>query len=235
MDIKSSNLRRNISGVTLVELLLSVGLVLGMLGAVVYNFTTLHRGAQLDEGAGQVEALFRFARAQAASTGRQVRIEFTEPAADSADADASRGNVRMTWEPDPAGAPGVFVDVAEAANFIQSINDSVSVREVRFDADASAPSTATPSPLATDQPASLNSTTEEPARAALLPIKFYPDGTGDSVNVVLASRDEEDLRRFAVRMVGVTGAIRRQLVTDTAASEPATSAPATAAAAEALR
>ena len=65
-------------GYTLLELLLSVVLVLGLIGAVVFNFSSVSRQTSLDEGATQVEALFRFARAHAASTGKQVRVLFPE-------------------------------------------------------------------------------------------------------------------------------------------------------------
>ena len=64
-------------------------------------------------------------------------------------------------------------------------------------------------------------------------VTFYPDGTGDSVALLLASRSEDDVRRFMVRVVGLTGSIRRQLVSDASALETAPPAPATEAAAEA--
>jgi len=63
-------------GFTLVELLLVVVLLGLLFGAVVFSLDSLQRGARLEEGAGQVETLLRFARAQASSSGRQVRIVF---------------------------------------------------------------------------------------------------------------------------------------------------------------
>jgi type II secretory pathway pseudopilin PulG len=63
-------------GFTLVELVLVVALLLGLLGALVYNFGPMQRGANLDEGAKQFEALVRFAGAHAASTGRAVQFRF---------------------------------------------------------------------------------------------------------------------------------------------------------------
>ena len=64
-------------------------------------------------------------------------------------------------------------------------------------------------------------------------MNFYPDGTGDSVEIVLTSRDETDVRRITVRLAGLTGTIRRQAVADT--TEPEPPAPATEAAAEGLK
>ena len=60
-------------GYTLTELLLAIVIVLGLVGAVVFNFSTVGRTAALDEGTTQVEALFRFARAHAASPMRPYR------------------------------------------------------------------------------------------------------------------------------------------------------------------
>jgi type II secretory pathway pseudopilin PulG len=68
------------SAFTLVELLLVVSLLLVIFGAIIFNFNSIRHGASLDEGAGQLETLFRFARAQAAANGRQVRVVFGQPA-----------------------------------------------------------------------------------------------------------------------------------------------------------
>jgi type II secretory pathway pseudopilin PulG len=63
---------------TLVELLLTVALILLLAGAVIFNFGAMGRNARLEEGATQVETLLRFARAQAANSGRQVMIVFND-------------------------------------------------------------------------------------------------------------------------------------------------------------
>jgi prepilin-type N-terminal cleavage/methylation domain-containing protein len=66
------------AGFTLVELVLTVALLLLLAGAVGYSFNSARQGTQLEEGAGQLESLFRFARAQSASTGRRVQVSFVE-------------------------------------------------------------------------------------------------------------------------------------------------------------
>ncbi len=223
-------------GFTLIELLLTVVLVLLLLGAVVFNFSSFGRTAQLDEGATQVEALFRFARAHAESTGKQVRIHF--PEAESGDnaellqAEAPGTTVRVTVESDPVGAPGVFQDLPAAAAYVQSISDLISIQQVQpggpggeagGDAALSVPADGS-GPSGFDAP-----------RSPFSAVTFYPDGTGDSVEVVLASRSEEDARRFTVRLTGLTGAIRRLIVADANATEPEPPAPATEAAAEAAK
>ncbi len=221
-------------GFTLIEQLLTIVLVLLLLGAAVYNFSSFNRSARLDEGATQVEALFRFARAHAASTGKQVRIEFAETATttDPAPSETPAANVRVTWEPNPIGAPGVFQDLPDAANYVQSINDLVSVQEVRLNntpSDAAAPAA---EPTAQTTPGDATAPADDVTRSPMPAVTFYPDGTGDSVQLVLSSLNEEDVRRFSVRVVGLTGAIRRQLVGDPTANETAPPAPATEAAAE---
>ena len=221
-------------GFTLIEQILTIVLMVLLFGAVVYNFSSFHRAAGLDEGVTQVEALFRFARAHAASTGKQVRIMFPEAeTGDNAEllaAEAPGVTVRVMWEADPVGAPGVFQDLPAAARYVESISELVSIQQVQPRGQgAEVPANAAAPALTSGAPETFAA---EAPRSPFSVVTFYPDGTGDSVEVVLASRSEEDARRFTVRIVGLTGAIRRQLVGDTTALETAPPAPATEAAAE---
>src|SRR5438552_7992898 len=84
-------------GFTLIELLLALALLLMLVGAVVFSFSTLLRGRQLEEGATQLESLLRFARAHAANTGHRVQILFVG----DADSDGPAATIRVAWEPDP--------------------------------------------------------------------------------------------------------------------------------------
>src|SRR5689334_13185487 len=77
-------------GFTLVELLLALALMLLLVSAMVFSFSTLLRGRQLEEGATQMESLLRFARAHAASTGRRVQLVFE----DYSDPDLPIGTIR---------------------------------------------------------------------------------------------------------------------------------------------
>lgn len=91
------------AGFTLLELVLVVALVLLLAGAAVLNLDSLRHGAALDEGVGQLESLFRYARAQAESSGRQVRVVFgpwVDPAAGATSAGIPDGS------PTPPGSPG---------------------------------------------------------------------------------------------------------------------------------
>ena len=156
------------SGFTLIELVLTVALLLLLMGAAVFNFKSLQRGSQLEEGAGQLEFLLRYARAQAASTGRQIKVSFggessaagpqavgaASPASTTA-AVAGTNNpssmpvgwgpegIQVTWEPDSLGAPGVFVLLSDATPFTDRINDLVRIQTV---SDLGSGSTNAPNP-----------------------------------------------------------------------------------------
>lgn len=177
-------------------------LLLLLLSAVVFNFSNLQRGAELDEGATQLEALIRYARAQAASTGRQVRIAFEEDVGDGLS--VPLGNLQVLWEPDPLNAPGIFAVLPEAAGFVRSITELVNVEFVR---------TVEPDVEATEKSAAAGSTgaTNEAVWITFPPVTFYPDGSSDSTEITLASRSEEDGRRLILRLMGMTGSIRRKV------------------------
>ena len=196
-------------GFTLIELLLSVALLLLLVGAVVYNFSPLQRGADLEEGATQFEALLRFARAHAANTGRPVQITFQDDLDDTLG--VSSESIRALWEPDPLGQPGTFETLPEASGYLRSILDLVTVAEVR--------------PLAGDgtELVPLDRADDSPA-TPFVPVNFYPDGSSDSAEIVLASRGSEDGRLLAVRLLGVVGSVRRRQVSlEKAGEDPAPS------------
>jgi prepilin-type N-terminal cleavage/methylation domain-containing protein len=193
-------------GFTLIELLLAMVLLLLLLGAVVFNFSSVESGARLNEGASQFEALLRLARAQAANSGRLVQVS-VEDAATLDDATSS-SVIRFSTETDPLGQPGVFQDVPLGQDYLERINDQVQVDSVRLPG--------------TEKSAAAEGTKEGDADDSLLdeagtifpPVRFYPDGTSDSVEIVLSSRDPDDKRRVSIRLVGVTGAVRRTVMDD---------------------
>jgi len=182
---------------TLVELLLATALLLLLLCAVVFSFSTLRAGAQLEEGALQFENLLRFARAHAASTGRQVQIDFEEDTPEGFS--VPLGNCRVIWEPDPLGQPGQFQEVPEAAAYIRAVADLVSINSVRNEV----------SDAPVEKSADNAKASEE---VSFMPIIFYPDGSSDSAQILLAARGGDDDRLVSVCLAGVTGAIRRRIV-----------------------
>src|SRR5436190_10824480 len=182
---------------TLIELLLATALLLLLLGAVVFSFSSLQAGAELEEGALQFENLLRFARAHAATTGRQVQIDFEEETPEGFN--VPLGNCRVLWEPDPLGQPGQFQEVPEAAAYVRAVADLVSINSVRNEL----------SDAPVEKSADNSKATEE---VLFMPISFYPDGSSDSAQILLAARGGEDERLVSVTLAGVTGAIRRRLV-----------------------
>jgi prepilin-type N-terminal cleavage/methylation domain-containing protein len=182
---------------TLVELLLATALLLLLLGAVVFSFSTLQAGAELEEGALQFENLLRFARAHAASTGRQVQIDFEEETPEGFS--VPLGNCRVLWEPDPLGQPGQFEEVPEAAAYVRAIADLVSINSVQNEIS--------------DAPVQMPGEKAKASEAvSFMPISFYPDGSSDSAQILLAARNGDDERLVSVCLAGVTGAIRRHIM-----------------------
>jgi type II secretory pathway pseudopilin PulG len=215
-------------GFSLVELLLAVALLVLLFGAVAFNFSSLQRGAELEEGARQLEALLRYARAHAANSGHKVRLSFEEDAGDGLL--VPLGNLDVTWEADPLAQPGVFITLPETAGYVSSILDVISIENVR-PPGALTPATpdglgpnndSAPAPGATtvsgNGPASADPLSEAGSASTqfgFAPIVFYPDGASDSVEITIALRhSEEDARRMKIRLNGLTGMIRRQILVD---------------------
>lgn len=219
-----SRIAQRRAGFTLVELLLVTVLLLLMLGAVIFSFSTLQKNATLDEGASQIEALFRYARAQAASSGRLVRIAFEEDVGDGLE--VPLGNLRVEWEADPLNAPGLFSELADAAGLIRSITDLVRIEFVKaFEPDQETLESA----VATGAVGESGGGTNESVWITFPPVTFFPDGSSDSSELTIASRDEEDGRRMILKLAGLTGIVRRTMraaeETFTEAADPADKKP----------
>ncbi|HMJ65044.1 MAG TPA: prepilin-type N-terminal cleavage/methylation domain-containing protein [Candidatus Binatia bacterium] len=187
------------SGFTLIELLLTVVVVLLLLGAMVINFGGLQQGVQLDEGGEQFESLIRFARAHAANTGCRVQLTFEELVGDD-EFEAPLGNVFVSWEPEPLDRPGEFKPLAEVSPLLESLLQLVEIDDVR-------PLGTAPQPGL--KPVGGIDAAPEEAAMSFAPIMFYPDGSSDSAEVILRARSSDDNRKLAVRLVGLTGNIKR--------------------------
>jgi hypothetical protein len=189
-----------------VELLLVVSLVLMLVSALVFNFSNLMRGNQLEEGTVRLETLMRFARAQAANSGRKVQLVFGSESTNTLS--ATNGEVRATWEPDPLGQPGCFSDLSDAQWHVQEINDLVQVESVKL-LDST---TAKPAASGDEEEAFDDGVGSAPV-TPIAPITFYPDGSSDSAEIIVSAKSPEEDQRMAVRLVGITGSISHQLVT----------------------
>ncbi len=192
-------------GFTLIELLLVVTLVLALASAMVFNFTNLLRGNQLEEGTTRLETLMRFARAQAANSGRKVQLVFGPELTNTTA--ATTGEVRATWEPDPLRQPGSFTDLCEAQWHVQEVNDLVQVESVKL----LEPSNCGPAPQ--ELPDESIEISDIPAGKPMGPITFYPDGSSDSAEIIVAARTPDEEQRMSVRLIGMTGSISHQRLT----------------------
>ncbi len=217
--------RKTAAAFTLIELLLVVALMLMMAGAVIINFNTLDRNARLEEGAANLETLCRYARAQAADTGRQVRIVFG-PETQAAGGAASSSNappalvgtnaeVRVLWEPDPVNAPGRFEFMPGAELLVEQVNDLVKVLKVRRPGSnrKGIPGSGT-DPLA-PLPEAANTNVAyfgEVAATSTFPMTFYPDGSCDSAEIIVSAVNSEDQRLAVVTFSGLTGVSRHRLM-----------------------
>ncbi len=207
-------------GFTLIEVLLTMVLVLLLVSAAVFSFSSMQKGVELDEGAARFETLLRFARAEAANRGRKVQLIFPSLENSPAESDNSNSGLRLVWEPDPIGQPGVFQAVrglpwqnGRLSEMIRIV--SVEVPDAAPVASAVAPGPDTDDPLAVPAAsgqAAANDTSGLNMLEGLPPITFYPDGSSDTARVVLGSMDPEDARRIAVQLDGITGAVRRELL-----------------------
>lgn len=213
---------------TLIELLLTVALVLLFAGAVILNFGSLDSNARLENGASQVETLFRYARAQAANTGRQVRIVFgsipsiaggTTPSTNLPPILAStNAGVQVLWEPDPIQAPGRFEALPGAELLLEQVNDLVQVRQAgqpgAFQTDAAGLGTASP-PLFSLAAETNSLPSSDVSTNSMPPLTCYPDGSSDSMELVLAAASGDDKRLAVVTLFGLGGTSRHRFITPT--------------------
>lgn len=229
MQLPTGRLRPRASlGFTLVELLLVVSLMLVLLGAIVFNFDSMQRGAALEEGTTQFEALIHFARAQAALTGRRVEVSIQPSSTNviSSPGVLDGGIPMVRWEPDPLARPGYFERMLEAQTLVDALVDHVQVLEVHpWQPGTAGLESMGASTLSLTNGGSAGvfqggapstgstSMSGEDSATAMrwgVPVRFYPDGSSDSVEFVLRSTDVEDSKRIAVRLEGITGVMQRR-------------------------
>jgi Type II transport protein GspH len=183
-----------------------------LMGAIAFNFSTLQRGARLEEGANQLEALLRYSRAHASATGHRVRISFEEDVGEGLF--VPLGNLNVTWEADPLAQPGTFLPLLEAASYLDSIRDLISIEEVRPPGETTGDAVGSSLP---NVPAEGDAVPDEAADGGsfnFAPITFLPDGSSDSSEITISPSDDEgeDSRRMVLRLVGLTGSIRRRVI-----------------------
>lgn len=240
---------RVVRAFTLIEMLIALALVTLVLTAIVFNFNTLGRGAQLDEGTRRIKTALTLARAHAANTQRPVRlvfeedeqslledraylIRFAEQPLQEFDEDAlsSTGGSGLFGssstgdgsEAEGAGEGGIRGDGTFTGGYRQvttlvtpqeQVNGIIAVFDVR--------------PLDRSGSAIEEEELDLAPTDTLPPIEFYPDGSSESAEIIIGSRDPDDTRRMRIRIVGMTGRITSSLVPDEEDEQDGSEQPAT--------
>ena len=221
------------AGFSLIEMLLTLVLILGLVTASVMNFTGAFHRTGLDEGSERLVTMIRFAQAEAATSGRKVRLSFEIPEnQEGENSQAELRDIQVLWEPDVLGQPGRFEALSRKSWNDGSINELVGVHSVRaltdtglsvvsheaddMDVDVMADEAGFEAEnraagwFGDSDEAMVQSNAVETPRSQQL--TFYPDGSSDAMEIVLASRKPEDSRLIAVRVQGVLGTVSRQEV-----------------------
>ena len=210
--------RRFQAGFTLFEMLLVAGILVLLAGAAVTSLNAMRRGAELNEGVRRVEAILRFAGAEAASRGRRVRLIVDPQAADLAGgvpepgpAETNASPFRVEWEPDPLNRPGEFVPLNHPL-----WADMDWARQLRIVALQSGEAGACAGAdlggalgLSGVAPGAPTQTAIQPAT-----ILFYPDGSSLSLTMAVGSVDPEDPRLFEIRLNGMSGVVRHREISE---------------------
>ena len=189
--------------------MLTLVLILCLAAASVFTFTAIYQTANLDEGSDRFQTLVRFAQAEAATTGRKVRLQFVPSEAAPVEANSELRAIKVTWEADLLNAPGVFEEYTNKSWSEEIVNELVGVTKVE-------PMSASGEPMPAEEVATVDiapgDTAEFVASDEFPAITFYPDGTCDSAEVVLASRNSDDARRLAVRLGGMLGTVTTRAI-----------------------
>ncbi len=167
------------------------------LGAVALVATDgLTRQAGFDQAVWRFQDALRQARAEAAQTGRRVRIVFRPVG----DIDDLAWAPAVQWEPLPLAEPGVFVDYVHTG-WEDLLAGDLLVLTSRLTGDSAYQTLLSQQMDGTEQ-------TDYEA------LTFYPDGSSDSAVFVLAPAEPEDVRRVVVVLDGQNNTIRAYRVVD---------------------
>jgi hypothetical protein len=161
------------------------------MGALVVNYASWQTSGNLEEAGGRMESALRMARAEAANSGRRLRIAFTE-----------EGDAQVLWEPDPLTQPGRFVPYAAGAWASQVAVPGVQVASCIYVGDSAYRNVEDATAAGSAQTDSL-----------LPPVTFEPDGSSDSVVIELADLADPETRRVRVELDGLTGRATSRVLT----------------------
>ena len=182
---------RACGGFTLLEVLLVLAVLALLAGAVILNLGGRRDVEALQEGMSRLETAILMARAEAATLGLRLRLDF----------DPQETKVLVLWEPEPLTDPGNFVEYTGC-----TWQDSIELEGVRIEKSEFVGSSAYRSAETATGGGSAS-------QSALASITFEPDGSSDSVAVELTSTADPESRRAFIDLEGLTGTISMRILT----------------------
>jgi len=183
---RSSMTARSRRGFTLIEMLLSVGVLVLIASVSILSLGAFRDEQKLMSASMWYEVVLRHARAEAMRQGRTMRLSF----------DATTGKPSLMCESDPIGAPGRFDQLREP--WAGSAPPSLSLVRCRRDGNAAF------------HTAGL---TEDDDDEALQTLWFFADGTSDWAELEVRSETDPSAPVLIVTLNGFSGAVGSRMVT----------------------
>lgn len=177
-------------GLTLLELVLVMALLVILAGVVVLNVGTWRRAGRLEEGVERFQTVLRMAGAEAAATGRRLRLAFDE----------ETGRCSVLWEPDPLSEPQQFTKYSRCS-WVTRIPNGL-VRVVRSELTGSS----------AYRTLRVQMGREETEDNSLQPVTFYPDGSSDSAVFELVDAGGSESRLAVIQLDGVNRVTTERIV-----------------------
>ncbi len=177
-------------GLTLLEVVLVMALLALLAGAVAWKVSRWRTGDRLEEGTERFQTVLRMARAEAATTGRRLRLTFEE----------ETGKCSVLWEPEPLSEPEQFTDYARCS--WKSHIPTEMVRVLRSELTGSSAYRTLRAQMGR----------EESEENSLESVTFYPDGSSDSAVFKLVDAEGSESYLAIIELDGVNGVMTARIL-----------------------
>lgn len=191
---KNSATRR--AGFTLMEVMIAVAVLVALTTVTVISLTGTAERRPLNDGMERMGTLVRAIRAEAARKGRRFQLAFEQ----TLEGPTGSCTFLVRWEPDPLTEPDVWYDYEGGLWQGLGPADLVVVRRCRL----------TGADAYRLMESDLLAAGED--ETACEPMTFYPDGSCDSAEMILASTDPGDDRGAVVTVHGLSGHVETAVV-----------------------
>jgi len=177
-------------GYTLFEIILVLSILVLLAGVTVVSLHSMF-GDDLEDAASMFTTAIRFAGAESASVGRRIRMDFPEDPA------IGQSSTMIMIEPDPLGQPGVFEEYTRCT-WTRYLDDRIRIVESRLTGE------------------SAYRVVEDKSfedEDAISPVTFYPDGSSDSVRIIVMLRADDEERAAVITVDGFNGTVTSDIRT----------------------